>query len=96
MGWYVTFLFTPRLLTCCPESLLLASPYLPRILYLIGITSSFGGGLTLAVSLISDLFALLTLHLYVCYIISNAVYARVLSTGGSLFNLFRGMYLLAA
>ncbi|KAJ7575968.1 N-acetylglucosaminyl transferase component-domain-containing protein [Mycena floridula] len=64
------------------------APYLPSVIYAFGVASC--GGMTLSISLFSDLFALLTAHIYVCYIISNAVYGRLLTTARSLWNLFRG------
>ncbi|KAG6909408.1 hypothetical protein DXG01_000709 [Tephrocybe rancida] len=63
-------------------------PYLPAVVYIIGVLSS--GGITLAISLLLDMLALLTAHIYVCYVISGAVYQRMLKTAGSLWNLFRG------
>ncbi|THU85426.1 Gpi1-domain-containing protein [Dendrothele bispora CBS 962.96] len=66
---------------------------LPVIIYVIGILSSFGGvigGMTMSISLFSDLLSLSTVHIYVCYVIANTVYGRVLVTAGSLWNLFRG------
>ncbi|KAL0068313.1 pig-Q [Marasmius tenuissimus] len=44
----------------------------------------------MAISLFCDLLTVFTAHIYVCYVITNAVYARVLRTVGSLWNLFRG------
>ncbi|KAJ7479897.1 N-acetylglucosaminyl transferase component-domain-containing protein [Mycena latifolia] len=64
------------------------APYLPAILYAFGILSA--SGMTTAIALLSDLLALLTVHIYVCYFLSRALYARLLRTGGSLWNLFRG------
>lgn len=58
------------------------------MIYVFGILSC--GGMTIAISLILDLLALLTAHIYVGYFISNAVYERLLKTAGSLWNLFRG------
>lgn len=67
-----------------------AAPYLPAMIYTIGTLSS--GGMTLAISISSDLLSLLTAHIYMCYIISTAVYYRQLRMAGSLWNLFRGKY----
>jgi phosphatidylinositol N-acetylglucosaminyltransferase subunit Q len=66
-----------------------SSPYFPTLLYAFGVASSMG--MTLAISLFSDLLAVLTVHIYMCYTITNFVYARSLATAGSLWNLFRGM-----
>ncbi|KAK1230583.1 pig-Q [Marasmius sp. AFHP31] len=67
--------------------------HLPIVIYVFGLISSFGGilgGMTMAISLFCDLLTVFTAHIYVCYVITNAVYARVLRTVGSLWNLFRG------
>ncbi|KAJ6465083.1 N-acetylglucosaminyl transferase component-domain-containing protein [Mycena vitilis] len=64
------------------------APYLPGILFAFGVLSS--SGMTTAIALFSDLLALITLHIYVCYFLSRVLYARLLRTGGSLWNLFRG------
>ncbi|KAF5378146.1 hypothetical protein D9615_007634 [Tricholomella constricta] len=64
------------------------APYLPMIIYVIGTLSC--GGVTVAISLFLDMIALFTAHIYVCYVISGAVYQRMLKTAGSLWNLFRG------
>jgi phosphatidylinositol glycan class Q protein len=66
------------------------APYLPMIIYAIGALSC--GGVTLAISLFLDMLALLTAHIYMCYVISGAVYQKMLKTAGSLWNLFRGMF----
>ncbi|KAF5338829.1 hypothetical protein D9758_012080 [Tetrapyrgos nigripes] len=68
-------------------------PYLPAVIYVFGFFSSLGGvigGMTMSISLFSDLLSLATVHIYVCYVIANAVYARILIMVGSLWNLFRG------
>ncbi|KAK7045950.1 pig-Q [Paramarasmius palmivorus] len=68
-------------------------PCLPTIIQAFGLISSFGGivgGLTMMLSLFCDLLAVFTVHIYVCYVMTNAVYARALRTAGSLWNLFRG------
>lgn len=64
------------------------APHLPAIIYFFGVAS--WGGATFSISLFSDLLAILTAHIYVCYFVSNAVYARLLTTAGSLWNIFRG------
>ncbi|KAJ7487199.1 N-acetylglucosaminyl transferase component-domain-containing protein [Mycena galericulata] len=64
------------------------APYLPGTLYAFGVFS--GSGMTTAIALFSDLLALLTLHIYVGYVVAQALYALLLRTGGSLWNLFRG------
>ena len=72
--------------------LLRSTDYLPTIIYVIGTVSS--GGITLTISLFMDLLAILTVHIYICYVISAAMYQRMLKTAGSLWNLFRGKELL--
>ena len=63
--------------------------YLPGMLYVIGILSCFG--MTVAISLFSDMLCLFTAHIYACYLLSTTVYHHQLKTAGSLWNLFRGM-----
>jgi len=43
----------------------------------------------MAISLFSDLLCLVTAHIYICYMISTAIYHHQLKTAGSLWNLFR-------
>ena len=63
---------------------------LPTIVYIIGI---FGmGGLTMILSLSSDLLSLLTIHIYVSYLAATTACRRILLTAGSLWNLFRGTF----
>lgn len=66
------------------------APYMPTIIYVVGTLSC--GGMTVAISLLMDMLALLTLHLYLCYVLARAVYQRMLRTAWSLFNLFRGKF----
>ncbi|KIY66393.1 Gpi1-domain-containing protein [Cylindrobasidium torrendii FP15055 ss-10] len=66
-----------------------ASPHLPKLVYAMGI-ASYIGGFTMLLSLASDLLAIGTMHIYVAYTLSNFVYARFLTTFGSLWRLFRG------
>ncbi|KAF9075741.1 N-acetylglucosaminyl transferase component-domain-containing protein [Rhodocollybia butyracea] len=72
-------------------------PHLPTIVYVFGLVSSFGaliskwyGGMTMAIALLYDMLVLLTLHIYVCYVIAGMIYKRVLWATGSLWRLFRG------
>ncbi|KAG7085771.1 hypothetical protein E1B28_003312 [Marasmius oreades] len=68
-------------------------PHLPIVIYVFGLISSFGGalgGMAMALSLFCDMLTVFTVHIYLCYVITNTVYARVLKTAGSLWNLFRG------
>ncbi|KAJ7256790.1 N-acetylglucosaminyl transferase component-domain-containing protein [Mycena haematopus] len=64
------------------------SPYVPGLLFTCGVLST--SGMTTAIALFSDLLAFITLHIYICYFLSRVLYARLLRTGGSLWNLFRG------
>ncbi|KAF8170638.1 N-acetylglucosaminyl transferase component-domain-containing protein [Mycena galopus ATCC 62051] len=64
------------------------SPYLPALLFTFGVLSM--SGMTTAIALVSDLLAFITLHIYICYFLSRMLYARLLRTGGSLWNFFRG------
>ncbi|TRM66599.1 N-acetylglucosaminyl transferase component-domain-containing protein [Schizophyllum amplum] len=64
------------------------TPFLPAIIYATGVAGHVG--VSFAVSMASDLLALATAHTYICYVVSNAIYARMLKTAGSLWNLFRG------
>ncbi|KAI1792425.1 Gpi1-domain-containing protein [Ganoderma leucocontextum] len=65
-----------------------AAPYFPSIIWLVGA----GGccGMTMIISLLSDILSLFTAHLYVCYYISATVFRHQLGLAGSLWNLFRG------
>ena len=51
-------------------------------------------GMTTAISLLSDMLCLFTAHIYVCYLVSTIVYHHQLKTAGSLWNLFRGTFLI--
>jgi phosphatidylinositol glycan class Q protein len=64
------------------------SPYLPQIIYAIGISSFAGASMPIAV--FSDLLSILTLHIYSFYIASARIYNWQLSIIYSLFHLFRG------
>lgn len=70
------------------ESMSSLSPYLPRIIYCIGL-SSFAGA-SMPIALFSDLLSILTLHIYSFYIASARIYNWQLSIIYSLFHLFRG------
>ncbi len=65
-----------------------ATPYFPALIWLTGAMGCCG--MTMIISLVSDIFSLLTAHLYVCYYISATVFSHQLSLAGSLWNLFRG------
>lgn len=70
-----------------------SSTYLPGIIFIIGIMTF--GGVTMMISSFMDLLSLMTLHIYVCYAISNFLYRNMLQTAGSLWNLFRGTFCLS-
>ncbi|PIL29188.1 hypothetical protein GSI_09237 [Ganoderma sinense ZZ0214-1] len=65
-----------------------AAPHFPALIWLVGA----GGccGMTMVVSLLSDVLSVLTAHLYVCYWISATVFRHQLALAGALWNLFRG------
>lgn len=73
-----------------PDVLHRGSPYLPGLLFSFGVLST--SGMTTAIALFSDLLVFITLHIYVCYFLSRILYARLLSTSGSLWRLFRGTW----
>lgn len=64
------------------------SGHLPLIIYLMGLSGSTG--LTMILSLSSDLLSLLTIHIYLSYLVATTACHRILLTAGSLWNLFRG------
>lgn len=64
------------------------SPYLPQVIYAIGV-SSFAGA-SMPIALFSDLLSILTIHIYSFYIASGRIYNWQLSIIYSLFHLFRG------
>ncbi|KAJ7031595.1 N-acetylglucosaminyl transferase component-domain-containing protein [Mycena alexandri] len=68
----------------------LTAPHLPALLFTFGTLTAGGLGMTAAIALASDLLALWTAHIYVCYFVARVLYASFLRTGGSLWNLFRG------
>ncbi|TFY53933.1 hypothetical protein EVJ58_g9161 [Rhodofomes roseus] len=63
-------------------------PYYPALLWMVGAAGCCG--MTMIVSLLSDIISLLTVHVYVCYVLSATVFRQVLGLAGSLWNLFRG------
>ncbi|KAF8491941.1 N-acetylglucosaminyl transferase component-domain-containing protein [Gautieria morchelliformis] len=66
----------------------LFAPHFPAILSVLGITGRFG--MTMILSLLSDLLSILTGHLYLSYLIATVIFSRQLSIAHSLWNLFRG------
>jgi phosphatidylinositol glycan class Q protein len=63
-------------------------PHLPALVRLLGAAGA--GGLTLLLALAADALGLATAHLYGAYLACTFVFARLLRTARSLWNLFRG------
>ncbi|KAI8605136.1 N-acetylglucosaminyl transferase component-domain-containing protein [Dissophora ornata] len=63
-------------------------PIVPTVINLIGLSGVFGA--TMALSLISDLLAFTTLHIYWFYMVAARIFHWQLTILYSLFNLFRG------
>ena len=66
----------------------LFAPYFPVMLRIIGLMGRLG--MTMILSLLSDLLSVLTGHLYMSYLVATVVFSRQLSVAHSLWNLFRG------
>jgi len=64
------------------------APYFPALFWIVGATGCCG--MTMIVSLLSDTLNLLTVHLYLCYLLVTSAFSQQLSLVGSLWNLFRG------
>lgn len=67
---------------------LLILPYLPQIVYVLGL-SAFAGA-TMPIAIFSDFLTLTTVHIYAFYIASARIFNWQLSIIVSLFHLFRG------
>ena len=67
---------------------LLVIPYLPAIVYFIGVSSFAGASMPIAI--LSDLLTMLTLHIYSFYVASARIFNWQLTIIYSLFQLFRG------
>ena len=67
-------------------------PSLPKLLHVAGTLGMFG--MTMTISMLSDLLSCFTVHLFVCYRLSAIIFSYQLSILGSLWNLFRGTFLL--
>ncbi|KAF7416211.1 phosphatidylinositol N-acetylglucosaminyltransferase subunit gpi1 [Pleurotus ostreatus] len=65
-----------------------ATPYTPALVYFTGILAS--ARMSLALAFLADILALATAHLYTSYALARAIYAHMLATAASLWNLFRG------
>lgn len=89
MGLYVQLSLSNHSSDFCSLDILREGLYhLPRVLYFIGVMSCFG--VTVTLSILSDVLCLFTAHIYVGYAISASVYHYQLNAAGSLWNLFRG------
>ncbi|KAK4053782.1 pig-Q [Microbotryomycetes sp. JL201] len=63
-------------------------PHLPSIVYIVGLSGLLGT--TMFISVASDLLAVLTLHLFVFYLMATFIFRWHVSMLGALFNIFRG------
>ncbi|TRY86879.1 hypothetical protein DNTS_009010 [Danionella cerebrum] len=66
----------------------LMSPFIERILWYVGLSASLG--LTFALSVLSDIVALLTFHIYCFYVYGARLYCMKIYGLSSLWRLFRG------
>lgn len=71
--------------TACLDA---AAPYFPGLIYLFGICGWAGS--TILISLTSDALSVLTVHLYLSYMVATTVFSQQLSVLASLWRLFRG------
>jgi hypothetical protein len=65
--------------------------HLPQLVYLLGLTGLLGT--TMLISFASDILSLLSLHVFVFYLMATSVFRWHLSMLGALFNIFRGALL---
>ncbi|RCH80838.1 phosphatidylinositol N-acetylglucosaminyltransferase subunit gpi1, partial [Rhizopus stolonifer] len=79
------FLWLIRLWTLCTQTI---EPYTPQMIHFIGFSGIFG--ITMIISLSSDLLAFMTLHIYCFYMVAARIFNWQLVILNSLFNLFRG------
>ncbi|KAG8904001.1 phosphatidylinositol N-acetylglucosaminyltransferase subunit gpi1 [Tulasnella sp. 403] len=70
------------------RTLLMVIPFFPHLIIFLGMSGRFG--LTVMLSLISDALSLLTIHLYLGYIIATTLFSQLTSVAGSLWRVFRG------
>lgn len=63
-------------------------PLTPQIIHVIGLSGIFG--VSMIISLLSDLLAFMTLHVYCFYMVAARIFNWQLMILYSLFNLFRG------
>lgn len=71
-----------------PDIFIPVLPYLPSLVYVLGLSGLLGT--TMFLSLAADLLSLLTLHIYIFYLMATFVFSWHLSMLGALFNIFRG------
>lgn len=64
------------------------SPYLPHVIFGIGLSGCLG--MTFILSLLSDVLSVLSLHIYLCYLLATTVFRQQLRLALSLWHLFRG------
>ncbi|KIJ27846.1 hypothetical protein M422DRAFT_190474 [Sphaerobolus stellatus SS14] len=83
--FYVCFMTFTNVWDTCLD---IIAPYFPLIFKTMGIFGWFG--LTMILSLGSDLLSLFTLHLHLAYLIATGIFAGQLNVAHSLWNLFRG------
>ncbi|CDH55509.1 n-acetylglucosaminyl transferase component gpi1 [Lichtheimia corymbifera JMRC:FSU:9682] len=79
------FLWLIRLWTGCMQGI---KPLTPQIIHVIGLSGIFG--VSMIISLLSDLLAFMTLHVYCFYMVAARIFNWQLMILYSLFNLFRG------
>ncbi|KAI7861319.1 N-acetylglucosaminyl transferase component-domain-containing protein [Spinellus fusiger] len=79
------FLWLIRLWTECMQ---IIEPHTPQIVYIIGVSGVFG--VSMIISLSSDVLAFMTLHVYCFYMVAARIFNWQLLILYSLFNLFRG------
>lgn len=71
------------------EFIISLQPLVPTVINLIGVSGVLGA--TMSLSLVSDLLAFTTLHIYWFYMVAARIFHWQLTILYSLFNLFRGM-----
>ncbi|EIN07621.1 Gpi1-domain-containing protein, partial [Punctularia strigosozonata HHB-11173 SS5] len=77
-----------RIIKSWSRLMIQVTPLMPAATYLIG--SAGFCGLTMILSLFSDLLDILTLHIYICYALATTIFHAQVRTAVSLWNLFRG------
>ncbi|KAF9492422.1 Gpi1-domain-containing protein [Pleurotus eryngii] len=62
----------------------------PSLVYFTGILAC--ARMSLALAFLADILAIATAHLYLSYVLARVIYAQILATAASLWNLFRGKH----